>query len=314
MANSTLRQLNELSVQIETSFQINFDDTVANKEKNWFPPLRNITKSKKRTGITQKWIHDHANIKETEYGQPPTFHKMQGQSTTIDLKNFEDALRIDALDFDEDDEGLIVPRAADLGKRAALHPKDLATDILENGETATYTIFDGQPFFSNTHAKPNSVNIDNLMAGVLSSTTYQAVRTAMRRFASDLGTDDVYGITPTHTIIPPDLEITLAQILNATQLAGGPGHTDNVVLRNSSIPIMEPRLTDVNDWYVATTEFSGVMPFLQIDHIKYGQFVLHSEISDEDPAFRDHKERRWWMFAIMTVWPTRPETMIKVVN
>lgn len=49
-------------------------------------------------------------------------------------------------------------------------------------------------------------------------------------------------------------------------------------------------------------------------HNEFGDFDLHSEISNDDPAFRDHHVRRWWIRAVMTVWPTRPETMIKVVN
>jgi hypothetical protein len=245
--------------------------------------------------VTQAFLFDHANIQETNFGQPPDYHLMQGEKATIPLKIYNDAVAVSAYDLADDAFGLIANRVSDLGKRAALHPKDLAVDILENGDTSTdYVIYDGQQFFSNTHTKPNSVNIDNLMAGTLDTTNYQAVRTAMRRFASDLGTDDVYGIAPTHTIVPPDLEVTINQIVHNSLLPVATWNTENAVLKGSSIPIVEPRLTDVNDWYVATTEL-GVMPFIEIRHNTFGNFDLISETSDSDPSFRDHHQRRWWI-------------------
>jgi phage major head subunit gpT-like protein len=310
----TLKQLNELDIQVQTEFQINFEEISSNKETNWFPQLATTIQSGNKMEVTQAFLFDHANIQETNFGQPPDYHLMQGEKAVIPLKIYNDAVAVSAYDLADDAFGLIANRVSDLGKRAALHPKDLAVDILENGDTSTdYVIYDGQQFFSNTHTKPNSVNIDNLMAGTLDTTNYQAVRTAMRRFASDLGPDDVYGIAPTHTIVPPDLEVTINQIIHNSLLPVTNFNTENAVLKGSSIPIVEPRLTDVNDWYVATTEL-GVSPFIEIRHNTFGSFDLISETSDSDPSFRDHHQRRWWIRAVMTVFPTRPETMIKVVN
>jgi phage major head subunit gpT-like protein len=310
----TLKQLNELDIQVQTEFQINFEEISNNQETNWFPQLATTIQSGNKMEVTQAFLFDHANIQETNFGQPPDYHLMQGTKATIPLKIYNDAVAVSAYDLADDAFGLIANRVADLGKRAALHPKDLAVDILENGDTSTdYIIYDGQQFFSNTHAKPNSVNIDNLLAGVLSTTTYQAARTAMRRFASDLGSDDVYGIAPTHTIVPPDLEVTINQIVSNGLLPVATWNTENAVLQGSSTPIVEPRLTDTNDWFVATTQL-GVNPFIEIRHNTFGNFDLISETSDSDPSFRDHHQRRWWIRAVMTVFPTRPETMIKVVN
>jgi phage major head subunit gpT-like protein len=306
----TPKQLNDLTRQIETDFEIAFED--ANKLLNWVNQLSFQVSTNKLT-INQKWIYDYAKLTERNLAEPPQYKDLAGEYATYELKEYGDALRISAYDISEDDEGLLLSRASDLGKEVGRFESRLAADILNNGDS-DYIIYDGQPIFSNTHSKPNGGNIDNLISGTLDTTAYQAARVAMMRFVSDLNdTDDVYGIAPTHLIVPPELEVTANQIVNNGLLPVENFNTENAVLRGSAKVLTEARLTDTNDWFVATDEF-GVNPFMIVKHRDYGDFKIHAEIDDDSQAFRDHRERRWWTFALRLVYPTRPETMIKVVN
>jgi phage major head subunit gpT-like protein len=310
MANNTLKQLVDLDVDIRTQFQVRFEEVESNEV--WLPRL-STNMSTNKLVLTQQWIHDHAQITETDFGQPPTYHEMTGEYTQIPLKIYEDALYLSAYDMEEDNTGQISERAADLGARAAKHPQDLAAAALAAGDTSDdYLIYDGQRFFANAHPKPDGSTFDNLLAGVFDATNYQAGRTAMQRFYSDLGSSDPYGIKPNFVIAPPDLEITVLQVLRNAEIAITGGPVTNQ-LQGTATPIFESRLTDTNDWYLASTEL-GIMPFIDIRHSRFGNFNLHSEISDDDPAFRDHGQRRWWLRAVLRVFFTRPETMIKYVN
>ncbi len=304
------KRLANIDVDVRTNFQLTFEDRFGSEE-NWFPELSTELSTEKRT-ITQAFVFDNAKIEETQFGQPPRYRQIGGQEQEIELKIYDDGLNLDAYNMAADNLGLFVQRANMMGERAALHPKDLAVDVLVNGDTSAYNIWDGQPFFSNTHPKQNGVNIDNLLSGTLDATNYQAARTQMRRFASDSGTDDVMNILPTHTVVPPELEITLKQIVQNTMTAADNKNTENVLV-NTSKPIVEAKLTDANDWFVLSNDRS-VSPFILIRHSQFGNFDLHSETGDDDPSFRDHHVRRWWIRAVMRVWPSRPELMIKVVN
>jgi phage major head subunit gpT-like protein len=310
MANNTLKQLVDLDLDIRTQFQVRFEEV--EKNETWFPRLSSGVTTNKLV-LTQEWIHDHAQITETDFGQPPTYHEMQGEYTQIPLKIYDDALQVSAYDLAEDNTGLISQRASDLGMRAAKHPQDLAAVALANGDTSDdYLIYDGQRFFANAHPKPDGSTFDNLLAGAFDSANYQIGRTAMQRFYSDLGSTDPYGVKPNFVIAPPDIEVDVLEVLRNTEVSSSSAAIGNV-LQGTATPIIESRLTDTNDWYLATTEL-GIMPFLDIRHTEFGRFDLHSEVSNDDPAFRDHHARRWWLRAVLRVFFTRPETMIKFVN
>jgi phage major head subunit gpT-like protein len=308
MAN-TLKQINDLDRDIRTTFQIKYEDV--EKNEVWFNRLSTqITTNK--ISLTQEFILDHAQINRTDFGQPPTYHEMEGLYTTIPTYPYDDALQVSAYDITEDSVGLIRERAGDMGKRAAKHPQDLAADALARGDTSDdFLIYDGQRFFANAHPKAGTT-FDNLLAGTFDSTNFNVVRTAMRRFFSDLGSDDPYGAEPNFVIGPPDLEVAFAEVLNNSWVPSSSAAIENVQ-KGLATSIIESRLTDTNDWYVATTDL-GVMPFIDIRNSEFGNFNLVSEVSNDSPAFRDHHARRWWLRAVLRVFFTRPETMIKVVN
>jgi phage major head subunit gpT-like protein len=306
----TTGQLAELEIDIQNHFDMRFNDVVKNYD--WFSRISTPVTTNQMQ-FTESFVLDYAQITESDIGSPPRFKQMEGDSTVIKLRQFDDGVGIFAPELTADRQGQLLNNIAELGGRAAMFPQDLATDVLIRGDTSDdYLIYDGQRFFANAHPKAGTT-FDNLLAGTFDSANFQIVRTAMMRFFSDLGTTEPYGAEPNYVLYPPDIEVDVYNVLNNTVVSSSGAAIENAQ-KGLADPLRVKKLIDTTDWYVATTELGGVMPLLDIRHSEFGDFILHSENGMDTDAFRDHFQYRWWVRALRNVFPTRPETMIKVVN
>lgn len=308
MPNLSAKQLSELSVLIRRDLQASYDFFAKN---NWASEFALIMTVNKQT-VTFPWVNDRGILVERKIGEAPNYGSLTGQSAVITLKSWEDAVRVSAYNLSDDDTGQLLSQAQQIGRNAAYLVKDGVIDILINGNTSAYVMYDGQNYFADAHVKKPGITYDNLLSGALSLATYQAARVAMWRFPSDFGASRPLGINPTHLIVPPELEVTAKEIVNNSLLPSSGFNTQNQLM-GTSIVIVEPRLTDTNDWYLISND-GPVKPFFHLKHQDFSPFQIHAEISDDSPAYRDHDERRWWGRTMEVIWPTHPYMAIKVVN
>lgn len=226
------------------------------------------------------------NAKATEqlswFGAVPQMALFKGQMQFGDLGNFsysrtnelyKAGFELERLAIERDALGQLGPRTGGLAREAASHPGRLIMQLFESPGTA----FDGTAFFSDTHTI-GAATIDNehevTSAGAVPTPaelrTYLAgVRNKMRQFQDDKGV--VMGLVPDTLVIPGQIESAMLQALTGSDISGTgdvvPKVTDNGVMMVGSYKvIVNPFLTDVNDWYALHTR-EEIKPFLFTEEI-----------------------------------------------
>lgn len=119
-------------------------------------------------------------------------------------------------------------------------------------------IYDGQPFFSDSHPNKVGVTFDNYnSANALSAAN---LRSAYETYTQTNNRDErgaVIELTPDVLLIPPALKFTAQEILESTLVPYVTNNTQNVL--KSILPIMEwAHLTDTDGWFIGKLQ-SGLM-------------------------------------------------------
>jgi len=182
--------------------------------------------------------------------------ELRGFDYTVKSKDWENTLGVFRKHMEDDLLGLYNPRIADLGQRAKQHPDQLLSGL----RTTNGLCYDGQNFYDTDHAEGDSGSQANTISGtgvtaVKIRDDWFSARKALRKFKDDKGEPFVLNLANQDAlaVIPADLEAVFDEVNNP-----GPGAT----FPKTTIPYeIDPRLTDVNDWY---TDFVGapVKPFL----------------------------------------------------
>lgn len=167
---------------------------------------------------------------------------------------YKAAIEVKRSTFEDDKLNLIRPRIDQLGLEAARHPGQLVLQAAATNGLA----FDGTAFFADTRVLGRSANIDNLLAGggvttvALIQADLAAARSAMRLFQDDQGRP--MGNVPNVIMIPPALEQIMWQALNANQGSINqpvvPASQEALAQASGFRIVVNPYLTDVNDWYM----------------------------------------------------------------
>lgn len=207
------------------------------------------------------------------FGSLPEFEEWIGDRNLSDLaeydytiknRDFQAAVKIFKNDLDDDHLGMIMTRVRDLPGGVERKWGKLMHELLVNGTTAK--AFDGVAFFSD--ASGSRVN-DNLLAGTISAGTptlaqveadIDTVRTAMAAFKNENG--EALGIIPDTYIVHPKLERLFKTVFESS--AGVSGANSGVAnwAKGAGRVIVDPSLTDVNDFYALCTTYS-VGPFVR---------------------------------------------------
>lgn len=169
-------------------------------------------------------------------------------------KHFEVTIEVDRDTFEDDKYGQIRPRIAQLGMEAARYPAELAVNTLvAGGATPGY---DAVNFFSATHTEDASGTQANTLTGT--GTTLAAIRadlvaarTAMRLFKDGAGR--VMGLVGDTVLVPPALEDVFRQLIDTTIIALASGTQQSNVLQGVVTVLVDPLLTDANDWFLLAT-------------------------------------------------------------
>ncbi len=134
-------------------------------------------------------------------------------------------------------------------------------NVLNRATTAGYTGGDGIVLLSASHPTVGAGNQSNIIASTdLSESGLESALTLIRKMKDDRGLPVM--IKPTKLIGPPDLQWTMAKILETpTGLFTGDG-TKNVVRDaiNQEAMVMT-NLTDTNAWFVRTSADDGLKVF-----------------------------------------------------
>jgi len=223
---------------------------------------------------------------------------LAARGSVIVNKDFEKTVGIKRPDIEDDQFGLFNMSLDLLGQQAKLWPERQIVDILQNGHTtaAKYAAFDGQPFFYASHLS----NPDNASSATysnysstgmaLNSANYQTVRQTMMSYVAEDG--QPLGIVPNILMVPPQLEATGRQILNADFTAPATAVGQNAasiqqsnVLKGSATLIVNPYLANQGTvWYLMSTQFP-VKPFIwQLR--KAPQFVAKVNPNDDENVWR----------------------------
>lgn len=177
-------------------------------------------------------------------------------------KDWELTVEVDRNDILDDNLGVYTPIVASMGVQAKLWPDYRCAEVLQLG--TSLTAFDGQAFFSTSHPK----NIDdsaagtysNLYAGTaLTAANYNTVRSAMLSYVGRDG--KTLNVRPNLLVVPPQLEQTARQILNADFIAPAAAlgmNAANVVqtntLKGSAELLVVPQLSnEPGVWYLLDT-------------------------------------------------------------
>lgn len=127
-----------------------------------------------------------------------------------------------------------LPRAMARSGRAKVE-KDAMLPLI-NGFT-TYTIYDGQPLFSNEHPLLDSDGVGkNLATGPLNDANLKAALQLMRETVDEAG--NLVQFKATRLIVPPALEDTAVRLLKSAQITGSDYNDTNKFLNSYGIEIV----------------------------------------------------------------------------
>lgn len=171
-------------------------------------------------------------------------------SYTVTNVPYEATIKVDKFALRNDQLAATQMRIRDLGARARTFPIKLLMDQLVNGDSQL--CYDGQNFFSASHAEGASGTQSNLLSGTGATLAtiqadFFAARAKMLSYKDDIGQpfyEDISG-QDLLVIAPPALQGIFEQLFNATFIA----NTDNV-LKGAAQLAFSSRLSDTNDWYL----------------------------------------------------------------
>ena len=199
---------------------------------------------------TYAWLGQAPSMRE--FGAERIPKGLSEYSYTITNKKYENSIRIDREALEDEQYGQLRVRVEELADKAARHPEKLVFELLSDG--FTNLAYDGQFYFDTDHSEGASGTQSNKGTSAFSSTTYQTARTAIAGYKDDAG--ELLGLAGDLLVVPPGLEGTARNLLNADFVSDGTTTVSNI-WKSSSDMIVAPFLKDTNDWFLLVT--NGVM-------------------------------------------------------
>lgn len=198
-------------------------------------------------------------------------------------KTYKSAVEVKRSMFEDDRFGMVSDEISQLGFEAARHPGQLIFQLFTSGGLA----FDGTAFFADTRVLGRSANIDNIQAGTGTSIAqFQAdlgtCRGVMRKYQDDQGRP--MNLVPNTIVVPAELEQVAFQALNANQGSINqqaiPATADGSFTAGGYLVMVNPYLTDVNDWYLLCRN-GQFKPFIYQERIAPSLEGITSPNTDE---------------------------------
>lgn len=286
-------------------------------EGQWWPNVSMRFETPGQATGAYNWLGTVPKLQDVT-GRTVAISGLNSFNFSLQNAEFQAAIEVERMAIERDQLGLITPRVSQLGLEAARYPAEQICNLVLNNSNA----YDGAAYFGDTRVIGASANIDNLRAGT--GTTIAQIQAdigtmngVMQLFQDDQGRPEGRKINT--FMVPTALEVVFWQALNRT--AG-----DNVV---SPIPpqninagitawaasgytvIVNPFLTDANDWYGFFIGGPAERPFLYQVEMPY---VIES---DTNPNSRENIINRKFLYSCYGRWQvalTDPRFGIKVTN
>lgn len=212
---------------------------------------------------------------------------------TIVNKDYELTLEVDRNDILDDKIGLFNPKVDMMGQQAAYLPDDLIFAAL--AAATAQVVYDGQYFFDTDHPvnmdDPASATQSNSLSLALNSANYAAARAAMMSLKGADGRS--LNIVPNLLMVPPALEHTARQIVNADMIPQqltltGPAYAGvgvSNVMKGTAEVLVAPELAGTDTtWYLFDTT-KPIKPFIYQNR-QAPQFTFLNRPDSENLFFR----------------------------
>ncbi len=203
-----------------------------------------------------------------EWAGERVVHNVASRSFSVLNRDFELTIELDKNDIQDETFTLFNMSVDMMGAQARKWPDDVMTSVIQSGISSL--CFDGQQFFDVDHP----INIDNPAMGTysnnfagtaLSAANYDAVRSAMMGYKGEDGKP--LAVRPSLLVVPPQLEKTAREILNADMITTVYGSNTAAaaqtnVLKGSANLLVVPELAnEASTWYLLDTS-KPIKPFL----------------------------------------------------
>lgn len=174
----------------------------------------------------------------------------------ITNKDFESTIGVDRNEVEDDQIGGIIPRVRTLAQKAIEFPHFLVSQLIVSGTSVN--AYDGAAFFS-SHTTPAGTTNNNVMAGTgITNAAIEAditsARSTMMTFTDDFGV--VMGLAGDTVVVPPALELAFRKAIFSTtsfsQANPGVLNPFSGIIKQI---VVDPYLTDTNDWYLLATAY-----------------------------------------------------------
>lgn len=264
---------------------------------------------------TYEWFGTVPQMQDVSHDQV-SLRGLDEYNFSIANREYQAAIEVSRMALERDRLNLVMPRIQQLAGEAARHPGQLIFELFEGNPTA----YDGTAYFADTRVIGESGNIDNELEGAYSGsvaevqTALAAGRTRMRLFEDDRGRP--LNLVPNAIMAPPAMEQTIWQALNVNQAGNQDRNvvpsTANGVLNGAGYAvIINPYLTDAEDWYLIHLGGPAMRPFVwQVEK----RPVLES---DTDPMSRENILKRKFLYSVYgryNVGVTDPRLVVKVID
>ena len=183
----------------------------------------------------------------TEWIGDKTTGHIKDHDYTLTNKNYDVSINIDRNEINDDRMGILRPRIAQMVSAMQRYKWDLVIASIVAG--TTLLAYDGDAFFA-THSSPT---LDNLLGGTSSTiatikTDLYSAKSAMMEFQSDQS--KVMRLALDTILVPAEQEGLFLEVLESSTNPGGAGDGIFNPLKGwIKQLIVEPSLTDANDWY-----------------------------------------------------------------
>lgn len=308
MADFILDQVAEITQELKTL--LGFEWTLYKpipEDKTLLSKWENLVLKESMKTATSKLRWLGATDKLRPMKDEAKFYQFKEYDYSIDAEKYQTGIVLSVDDIEDNIEQDYMSKVQSVVGNAKRLPPELVHYLILNGTTLLG--YDGVAFFSNTHpCGMSATTFDNLQAGTLSETTLALAREVMLQFPNDRG--EIVGYYPDTIVVPPRLQITAEKIVNSTYTTAVStsegANTVNTMYKAWNV-IVDPWLTDVDDWYVTCSNAIGIRPFIFLE-----RYAPRFEYDDTERVTRDIL--KWSLKYRCGIGYGFPQTAIKFVN
>lgn len=266
-----LTNASDIAKHVEPGLRTEFHKAIAKARNDW-QKVATMVKSDQGSE-DYAWLGDAPQMREfTDERQPSGLSEY---SFTIENLEWENTIAVKRAALEDERYGQIQAQVRDLAGQASRFLDKKTFELLQDGDTAT--AYDGQNFFDTDHSSGASGTQSNKGTVALSAAEYATGRQTMMAIKGSDGTP--LGVLPNLLVVPPELEKTAKDIVQAQMVSDGTTSVDNVYQGTAEI-IVSPWLTDANNWYLLDTQSGAVKPLI-VQERKPFEFVSQGADSHE---------------------------------